>query len=72
MDNDNLLLLDITSRFQLELNEVEELLDRAQFLTTLLIIGSNEDHMWSMENRHPRCQYLGRLNLLPDPRTGTP
>ena len=38
----------------------------------ILIVGSNEDHAWSIENRRPRRQYLGWMSLLPNPRIGTP
>jgi hypothetical protein len=48
-------------------------LARLRFLAlTLLIAGSNEDHAWVAENRRPRRHYLRRINLLPNPRVGTP
>jgi hypothetical protein len=73
MDDDlDLLLHTISSYHQLELDEESELLDRARLLVAVLIVGSNEDHAWSVGNRHPRRQYLGRASLLPNPRLGTP
>jgi len=73
MDDDDLLLLhNATSQYQLEIDEGMEFLDRARILAAVLVIGSNEDHTWSVENRRPRRQYLGRMNLLPNPRIGTP
>jgi hypothetical protein len=69
---DDLLLHSITSQYHLEIDEEREFLDRAHLLTAVLIIGSNEDHAWLVENRRPRRQYLGRTNLLPNPRIGTP
>jgi len=72
MDDDDLLLLNVSSQYQLELNEDEESLDQARLLTAVLIVGSNEDHAWLVDNRRPRRQYLGRMNLLPNPRIGTP
>ena len=72
MDDDDLLLLhDIASQHRFELEE-GDFLDQARFLTVILIVGSNEDHTWSVANRRPRRQYLGRMNLLPNPRVGTP
>ena len=72
MDDDDLLLYKISSQHQLELDDDEEFLNRAHFLTAILIVGSNEDHAWSVRNRYPRRQYLGQMNLLPNPRVGTP
>lgn len=72
MDDDLLLLHKITSEYQLEIDEEQELLDRACLLTAVLIVGSNEDHAWSVGNQRPRRQYLGRMSLLPNPRIGTP
>ena len=73
MDDDNdLLLHNIASQHQLELDEDREFLDQVRLLTAVLIVGSNEDHAWSVKNRCPRRQYLGRMNLLPNPRVGTP
>ena len=71
MDDDDLLLYSTASHYQLQFGE-EEYLDQVHILTAVLIVGSNEDHAWSVENRHPRRQYLGRTNLLPNPRFGTP
>lgn len=73
MDDDLDLLLHTTSSYhQLEVDEESEFLDRARLLIAVLIVGSNEDHAWSVGNRHPRRQYLGRASLLPNPRFGTP
>ena len=72
MDDDDLLLHNITSQHQLEIDDDREFLDQVRLLAAVLIVGSNEDHAWSVENRRPRRQYLGRMNLLPNPRVGTP
>jgi len=70
--DDDLILHYIISQYQLETDEERETLDRVRLLTAVLIVGSNEDHAWLVENRHPRRQYLGRMNLLPNPHVGTP
>jgi len=70
--DDDLSLHDMISQYQLETDEERETLDQVCLLTAVLIVGSNEDHAWSVENRRPRRQYLGRVNLLPNPRIGTP
>ena len=57
-----------TSQHQIEIDDEVEILNLAHFLTVVLIVGSNEDHIWSVENRRPRRQYLGRASLLPNPR----
>lgn len=72
MDDDNLLLHNITPQYQFELSGGEESLARARLLTAVLIVGSNEDHMWLIKNRRPCRQYLAWTNLLPNPRIGTP
>jgi hypothetical protein len=73
MDDDDLLLLHyIATQHQTEIDDEAEILDRARLLAAVLIVGSNEDHAWSIENRRPRRQYLGRTSLLPNPRIGTP
>jgi hypothetical protein len=73
MDHDDLLLLhNVASQHQLETEEEDEFLDWARLITAVLIVGSNEDHAWSIENRRPRRQYLGRMSLLPNPCIGTP
>jgi len=72
MDADDLLLHDMTFRYQLENDEETEFLDQVRLLTVVLIVGSNEDHAWLVEKRRPRRQYLGRTSLLPNPRIGTP
>jgi len=69
---DDLILHNITSQYEFETDEERENLDRVRLLTAVLIVGSNEDHAWLVENRRPRRQYLGRMNLLPNPRAGTP
>ena len=74
MDDDNYLFLlhNVASQHQLALDEEGEFLDQVRLLTAVLIVGSNEDHAWSVKNRYPRRQYLSRMNLLPNPRVGTP
>ena len=73
MDDDNLLLLlHNTTHNQLESDEEDEAINRARILMAFLVVGSNEDHTWSVRNRYPRRQYLGRKSLLPNPRFGTP
>ena len=56
---DDLFFYNITSQYQLEINEEGEFLDQVCLLTAVLIVGSNEDHTWSVENWHPHRQYLG-------------
>ena len=70
--DDNLLLHNLTVQYQLDVEEEIDFLEKARLLTAVLIVGSNEDHAWSVENRYPRRQYLGRTSLLPNPRIGTP
>ena len=73
MDDDfDLFLHTITSQHQLETDEESEFQEQARLLAAILIIGSNEDHAWSIGNRRPRRQYIGRMSLLPNPRIGTP
>ena len=72
MDNDLLLLHNITSHYHYDINEEVEFLDQVCLLTTVLIFGSNKDHTQLIENWHPHRQYLGRMNLLPNPRIGIP
>lgn len=72
MDDSDLLLLHNAIHGQLDSDEEEEFFDQACLLTLVLIVGSNEDHAFSVENRRPRRQYLGRKSLLPNPRFGTP
>ena len=52
-DNLDLLLHLITSQHQLEVDEESEFLDRVRLLAAVLIVGSNEDHAWSVANRRP-------------------
>ena len=66
MDDDNLLIGQIAFHFQHELEEEAELLDYLCLLTAVLIVGSNEDHPWSVQNRGPRRKYLSQTNLLPE------
>ena len=61
--SDDLLLHNITSQYQLEINE-GEFLDHVRLLAAVLIVSSNEDHVWSVENRRPCRQYLGQMNLV--------
>ena len=70
--DDDITLHNIVSQYQLDADDDEEALDQVCLLTTVLVVGSNEDHAWLVENRRPRRQYLGRMNLLPNPRVGTP
>ena len=48
MDDD--LLLNIATRCHLEIDEETGSLDQVRLLTAFLIVGSNEDHAWSVEN----------------------
>ena len=61
---DDLLLLNIASQYQLEIDEEGEFLDQVRLLAAVLIVGSNEDHVWSVENRRPCRQSLGQMNLV--------
>ena len=61
--SDDLLLHNIASQYQLEINE-GEFLDHIRLLAAVLIVSSNEDHVWSVENRRPCQQYLGQMNLV--------
>ena len=72
MDYDLLFLHNLLSHNWLEAEHDDETWDRMRLAVAVLIIGSNEDHAWAIENRRPRRQYLGRPNLLPNPRFGTP
>ena len=49
------LLQTLTTQHWLEAeeNHWQESCDRLQLITTVLIIGSNEDHTWAVENRRP-------------------
>ena len=72
-DNDNDLLLQaLVLQHWLEAESDQETLENIQLAAATLIIGSNEDHAWAVENRRRRRQYLGRTALLPNPRIGTP
>ena len=57
------LLHNIASQYRLEIDE-GEFLDQVRLLAAVLIVGSNEDHVWSVENRRPCRQYLGQMNLV--------
>ena len=73
MDNHDLLLLYCTiTHHQTKTYNKAEILDYTHFLTVVLIVGSNEDHAWLVENRYPHRQYLGWMSLLPNPCIGTP
>ena len=61
--SDDLLLHNIASQYQLEIDE-GEFLDHVNLLAAVLIVGSNEDHAWSAENRRSCRQYLERMNLV--------
>ena len=41
-------------------------------MVLIVAMGSNEDHVWLVVNRCPHQQYLGQMNLLPNPCVGTP
>ena len=58
------LLHNIASQYQLGIDEEGEFLDQVRLLAAVLIVGSNEDHVWSVENRRPCRQYLGQMNLV--------
>ena len=60
----DLLLHNIASQYQLEIDEEGEFLDQVRLLAAVLIVGSNEDHVWSVENRRPCRQSLGQMNLV--------
>ena len=75
MDGDldlDLFLQTLTIQHWLEAENEQETLDKLLLVAAVLIVGSNEDHAWMVENRRPRRQYLGRAALLPNPRMGTP
>lgn len=72
MDDNDDLLQTLVLQHWLEAENDKETIDKLQLIIAVLIVGSNEDHAWAVENRHPRRQYLGRAALLPNPRTGTP
>ena len=72
MDDDLLLLQTLVTQRWLEAENDRETIDKLRLVAAVLVIGSNEDHAWAVENRRPRRQYLGRMALLPNPRTGTP
>ena len=69
---DDALLQTLTTQHWLEAEEDREAHDRLRLITAVLIIGSNEDHAWAVENRRPRRQFLLRSALLPNPHFGTP
>ena len=71
MDDDHLLQT-LALQHWLEAESDRETIDKLQLIAAVLIIGSNEDHAWVVENRRPCRQYLGRTALLPNPRIGTP
>lgn len=69
---DNILLQTLTTQHWLEAEENQETYDRLQLITVVLVIGSNEDHTWAVENQQPHQQYLRQAALLPNPWFGTP
>jgi hypothetical protein len=70
---DNLLLLQtLVSQHWLEAESDQETREKLLLIAAVLVIGSNEDHAWAVENQCPHCQYLRRTALLPKPRIGTP
>jgi hypothetical protein len=70
--DDLLLLQTLVSQHWLEAESDRETREKLLLVAAVLVIGSNEDHAWAVENRRPRRQYLGRTALLPNPRVGTP
>jgi len=63
---DNNLLI---SQHFLMVDEESEAQDHLRLLArAILIIGSNEDHIWMVGNCHRCCQYLARPNLHLNPR----
>lgn len=70
--DDHLLLQTLVTQQWLEAEDDQETFDRLRLAAAILVIGSNEDHAWAVENRRPRRQYLSRAVLLPDPRVDTP
>ena len=72
MDHDFLFLNNLLLHHWLEGERESTVQDRVWLAVAVLIIGSNEDHLWAIENRCPHRQYLGRPNLLPNPCFGTP
>ena len=72
MDDDLLFLQNLILQHWLEIERENETQNQARLAVAALIIGSNEDHAWAIGDRRPRRQYLGRPNLLPNPRFGTP
>jgi hypothetical protein len=72
MDDLLLPLQTLATHHWLETENDRETCDKLRLIAAVLVIGSNEDHAWAVENRRPRRQYLGRRALLPNPRFGTP
>lgn len=72
MDHDLLFLQNLLFQHWPEVEHENETQDQMRLAAAALIIGSNEDHAWAIQNQRPRRQYLGRLNLLPNPQFGTP
>ena len=70
--DDLLLLQTFVSQHWLEAETDQEIVDKLRLVTAIMIVGSNEDHTWAVENQHPRYQYLRQTALLPNPRIGTP
>jgi len=70
--DDLLLLQTLATQHWLEVENDWETLNKLWLIAAVLVIGSNKDHAWAVENRRPRRQYLRRTALLPNPRIGTP
>ena len=70
--DDLLLLQPLALQHWLEAENNQDALDTLRLITAILIVGSNEDHLWAVADRRTRRQYLGRPALLPNPRFGTP
>jgi len=72
MDHNLLFFQNLLFQHWLKVEHENETQDQMRLAAAALIISSNEDHAWAIEDRRPRRQYLGCPNLLPNPRFGTP
>jgi len=71
--DDNLLLSNLLLAHHFSvLDEEDERRDHLCILVAVMIIGSIEDHEWTVRNRRRHRQHLSQANLLPNPRVGTP
>lgn len=52
--DDSLLLQTLATQYWLEAEDDRETLDKLRLIAAVLVIGSNEDHAWAVENRNPR------------------